>query len=109
VVCDGQGSQLGGSFGCIRPEVVVCLEETPHPTLGVAMMDCGTCRGCENVCVHMSPAEGTGIADHAVLVELGPSDHTEGRLIAEAPEGDLAFWIAMGPELYRLHSVLYSL
>jgi hypothetical protein len=57
----------------------------------------------------MSPAEGTGIADHAVLVELGPNDHNEGRLIAEALEGDLAFWIAMGPELYRLHSVLYSL
>jgi hypothetical protein len=92
--------------------VVVYLEQTPHRTLGVAMIDCGTCRGCGNVCVRMSPAEGSDIEDPVVLVELGPNDHIEDRLIAEAPEAveeDLAFWIAVEPEPDHLHSVLCSL
>jgi hypothetical protein len=92
--------------------VGVCLEGTLHPTLGVAMIDCGTRRGCGNVCVRRSPAEGTGNEDPAVLVGLGPNDHIEDHLIAEAleaVEGDPAFWIAVGPEFDHLHSVLCSL
>ena len=76
------------------------------------MIDCGTCRGCGNVCVRRILAEGTGIEDPVVLVELGPNDHIEDRLIAEAPEAveeDLAFWIAVAPEPDHLNSVLYSL
>jgi len=92
--------------------VGVCLEGTPHPTLGVAMIDFGTCRGCENVCVRKSPVGGTGIEDPAVLVELDPNDRNEDHLIAEALEAvevDLAFWTAVGPEFDHLHSVLCSL
>jgi hypothetical protein len=111
-VC-GRGSQLGGSLDCVRSEAA-CLEGTPHLILDVAMMDCGRRRGCGNVCVHKSSAEGTDIEDRAVLVlvELGPSDHIEGRPIGEvleAVEGDLEFWTVVGSEFDCLHSVLCSL
>jgi hypothetical protein len=110
----GQSSQSRGSLGCIRSGVVVCWEGPVHPTLDVAMMNCGTCHGCGNVCVHENPAEETGIGYHAlsVLVELGPNGHIVGRPIGEAlgaVERDLAFWTAVESEFDRLHSVLCSL
>jgi hypothetical protein len=111
-VC-GRGSQSGGSFDCVRSEAA-CLEEMSRLIPDVAMMGCERRRGCGSVCVHKSFAGGIDIEDHAVLVlvELGPSDHTEGRPIGEAPEaveGDLAFWTVVGSEFDCLHSVLCSL
>jgi hypothetical protein len=110
-VC-GRDSQSGGSFG-VRSEAAR-WEGTPHLILDVAMVGFGRRRGCGNVWVHRSPAGGIDIEDHAVLVlvELGPSDHTEGPPIGEAPEvveGDLAFWTVVGFEFDCLRLVLCSL